>query len=211
MLFLLYACMSLQGMFLVSSKDDSEGRRCQAVLILSQASPSQVKPWHIKMKFHEIFLHKHSLRNFSHFSVSTDLLQPAEPSQSWIELSGESRRGDKMRYRGEKERKKGHSVDHGLINYIDTKAKCHHLKELTCKVLCGRCVSEFIDRRYTQSCSYFRRSFVNCCTSNFISGSTLEYICCNECYSSFCLSSLKALFWKKNGRQQERLKTEAEV
>jgi hypothetical protein len=22
---------------------------------------------------------------------------------------------------------------HGLINYIDTKAKCHHLKKLTCK------------------------------------------------------------------------------
>ncbi len=38
------ACMSLQGMFLICSKDDSEGRRCQAVLILSKASPSQVKP-----------------------------------------------------------------------------------------------------------------------------------------------------------------------
>jgi len=22
---------------------------------------------------------------------------------------------------------------HGLINYIDTKAKCHHLKKFTCK------------------------------------------------------------------------------
>ncbi len=36
---------------------------------------------------------------------------------------------------------------HGLINFIDTKVKCHQLKILTCKVkgLCGRCLSEFID------------------------------------------------------------------
>ncbi len=26
---------------------------------------------------------------------------------------------------------------HGLINYIDTKAKCHHLKNLLVKGLCG--------------------------------------------------------------------------
>jgi hypothetical protein len=35
---------------------------------------------------------------------------------------------------------------HGLINYIDNKAKCRHLKKLTYKEgLCGRCLSEFID------------------------------------------------------------------
>ncbi len=28
--------------------------------------------------------------------------------------------------------------DHGLINFIDTKAKCRHIKILTCKRLCGR-------------------------------------------------------------------------
>jgi len=33
------------------------------------------------------------------------------------------------------------TADHGLINYIDTKAKCH-LKKLTGK---GRCLSDFID------------------------------------------------------------------
>jgi hypothetical protein len=34
---------------------------------------------------------------------------------------------------------------HGLSNYIDTKAKCGHLKKLTCKGTCGRCLSEYID------------------------------------------------------------------
>ncbi len=61
---------------------------------------------------------------------------------------------------------------HGLINYIDTKAKCHHPKNLTCKTgLCGRCLSEFIDWRFSQSCWYFRPSFVNCCPSNLLSRS----------------------------------------
>ena len=32
-----------------------------------------------------------------------------------------------------------------LINYIDTKAKCRHLKNLPVKGLCGRTLSEFID------------------------------------------------------------------
>ncbi len=39
--------------------------------------------------------------------------------------------------------------------------------------LCGRCLSEFIDWRYCQSCWYFRPSIVNCCSSNVLSGSTL--------------------------------------
>jgi hypothetical protein len=59
---------------------------------------------------------------------------------------------------------------HGLINYIDAKAKCRHLKKFTC----GRCLSVFIDRkRYSQSCWNFRPSFVNCSPSNLLSGSTL--------------------------------------
>jgi len=82
---------------------------------------------------------------------------------------------------------------HRLINYIDTKAKCRHLKKLTCKGtlrqlfmrvyyrleiqsvmfgLCGSCLSEFIDWRYSQSKGYFRPSFVNWCPSNLLSGST---------------------------------------
>ncbi len=38
---------------------------------------------------------------------------------------------------------------------------------------CSMCLSEFIDWRYSQSCWYFRPSFVNCCPSNLLSGLTL--------------------------------------
>ncbi len=65
-------------------------------------------------------------------------------------------------------------VNHELINNIGTKPKCRHLKKLTVKGLCGRCLSEFIDWRYCQSCWYFRPSFVNWCPSNLLSGSTLS-------------------------------------
>ncbi len=41
------------------------------------------------------------------------------------------------------------------------------------KGLCDRCLSEFIDWRYSQSCWYFPFSFVNFCHSNLLSGSTL--------------------------------------
>ncbi len=51
-------------------------------------------------------------------------------------------------------------MDHGLVNYIDTKAKCRHLKNWPVKGLCGRCSSEFI-------------GFVNCFPSNLLFGSTL--------------------------------------
>jgi hypothetical protein len=43
---------------------------------------------------------------------------------------------------------------HGLINYIDTKAKCRHQK-MTYKGTCGMCLPKFIDWRYSQSCWYF--------------------------------------------------------
>jgi hypothetical protein len=56
---------------------------------------------------------------------------------------------------------------------IDIKAKCRHLKNWTVKGLCGRCLSEFIDRRYSQSCWYFRPSFVDCFPSTLLSGSPL--------------------------------------
>jgi hypothetical protein len=50
---------------------------------------------------------------------------------------------------------------HGLINYIDTKAKCCHLKNWPVKGLCGW--------RYSRSFWYFRSSFENCCPSNLLS------------------------------------------
>jgi hypothetical protein len=52
---------------------------------------------------------------------------------------------------------------HGLINYI---AKCH-LKKWPVKGLCGRCLSKFIERRFSQSCWYFLISFVNYCPLTF--------------------------------------------
>jgi hypothetical protein len=62
---------------------------------------------------------------------------------------------------------------HGLINYIDTKEKCCHIKNWPVKRLCGRCLSDFIHWRYSQSCRYFRPCFANCCPSNLLSVSTL--------------------------------------
>jgi hypothetical protein len=48
-------------------------------------------------------------------------------------------------------------------------------KKLTCNGTLRRCLSEFIDwikyTLYSQSCWYFRPSFVNCCPSKFLSGS----------------------------------------
>ncbi len=51
----------------------------------------------------------------------------------------------------------GMQCTHGLINYIDNKAKCRHLKKLTYKEgLCGRCFqSLYVDWWYRQSCLVF--------------------------------------------------------
>jgi hypothetical protein len=46
-------------------------------------------------------------------------------------------------------------------------------KKTDCKELCSRWLSEFIDWRYSQSCWYFRPSFVNYCPSNLLFGLTL--------------------------------------
>ncbi len=46
-------------------------------------------------------------------------------------------------------------------------------KKLHVKEHCGRCWSEFIDWGHSQSSWYFRTSFVKCCPSNLISGSSL--------------------------------------
>ncbi len=75
----------------------------------------------------------------------------------------------------ETRRSRDESHDHWLINYIDTKAKCRQLKIWPANGLCGRCLSQFRDwrMRYKQSGLYFRPSFVNCCPSPLLSGSTL--------------------------------------
>jgi hypothetical protein len=60
---------------------------------------------------------------------------------------------------------------HGLINFVDTKAKCRHLKKLICK---GTLRQAFIRvyRLDMQSVMlvFFRPSFVSCCPSNLLSG-----------------------------------------
>ncbi len=68
---------------------------------------------------------------------------------------------------------------HWLINYIDTAVKCH-LKILTFKGTLRQVLIRVylrIDWKYSQSesCWYFRPSFVNCCPSNLLSGSTDNY------------------------------------
>ncbi len=77
--------------------------------------------------------------------------------------------------------------DHGLIDYKVIKAKCRHLKNLP--VHCTETLRQVFIRRYSQSCLYFRPSFVNCCPSNLLSGSTLppspfpvsKYCICRQC------------------------------
>jgi hypothetical protein len=59
--------------------------------------------------------------------------------------------------------------NHRLINYKDTKTKCRHLKKVTCE---GTSRQVFIRvYRHSQSCWYFRPSFVNYCPSNLLSSS----------------------------------------
>ncbi len=64
-------------------------------------------------------------------------------------------------------------ITYWLIKCVDTTAKCRHSKSLHVNRLCGRCISKFIDCRYSQSCWYFWPSFVNCCPSHLLSGSSL--------------------------------------
>ncbi len=59
---------------------------------------------------------------------------------------------------------------HGPINNIDTKAYCRHLKKLTCIGTLQVFIRVHI---LEQSCWYVRPTFVNCCLSNLLSGSTL--------------------------------------
>ncbi len=52
------------------------------------------------------------------------------------------------------------SCRHGQINYKETKTKCRLYM----------CFIEFIDWRYSQTCWYFRPSFVSHCPSNLLYG-----------------------------------------
>ncbi len=70
------------------------------------------------------------------------------------------------------------------INFIDTKAKYRHLKNWSVKGLCGRCLSKFIDWRYSQSCWYFRPSLWTVAPLTFslvqLSPPLLPLLCVNK-------------------------------
>ncbi len=96
-----------------------------------------------------------------------------------------------------------------LINYLDTKARCRHLKNWPVKGVCGMCLSYIIDWRCRQSSWYFRPSFVNCCPCNFLSGSTFpptplpcvnKYTVCIHVYS-FVRGGGSMGFWASEDKQ----------
>ncbi len=76
---------------------------------------------------------------------------------------------------------------HGVINFIDTTVKQN---VVICKGLCGGCLSEFVYRLEIQPFmlhGIFRPSFVNCCPSNLISGSSLPPpSLCEQMYTIQC-------------------------
>ncbi len=61
---------------------------------------------------------------------------------------------------------------HRLINYTDTKAKCRHLKKLTCKGTLRQVFIRVYRLEIHSVMLVFRPSFANCCPSNLLSGST---------------------------------------
>ncbi len=99
---------------------------------------------------------------------------------------------------------------HWLINYIGTKAKkcwwrqCNVMssKNLPVLGLRYRCLSEFIDWRYSQSSWYFRASFVNVAPPTFslVELSTLPSLLCVNKYT---VSSMNLIFllWPYTSRR----------
>ncbi len=67
------------------------------------------------------------------------------------------------------------SCPHELINYIDIKSKCHHLKKLTSKETLRQVFIRVYRLEIKLVMLVFRPSFVNCCPSNLLSGSTSPF------------------------------------
>ncbi len=65
-------------------------------------------------------------------------------------------------------------LKHKLINYMDTKAKCRHLKKMNCKGTLRQVFIKIYRLEIHSVMLVFRPSFVNCCPSNILSGSTLR-------------------------------------
>jgi hypothetical protein len=82
-------------------------------------------------------------------------------------------------------------------------AKCHHLKKFTWDGTLQQVLIDFIDWRYSHSCYYFRPSFVNCYTSNLLSGSTLPppplFSLCGSVPSLHCIHVHRTVRWGGGG------------
>jgi hypothetical protein len=79
------------------------------------------------------------------------------------------------------------SRHHGLSSYKDTKTKCSHLKKLTFKgTLRQVLIKVYKQEIHSQSCWYFRPSFVNYCPFNLLSGSPTPPPPLSLCQSTVC-------------------------
>ncbi len=87
-----------------------------------------------------------------------------------------------------------------IINYVYRRQSkmSQSKKKLQVKGLCGRCLSEFIDWSYSQSCWYFWPLLLNCCPSNLLSGSTLPPP--SMCEWVFCIHLYCTVFKGGGGR-----------
>ncbi len=57
---------------------------------------------------------------------------------------------------------------HGLNNYVGTKAKCRHLKKLPVKDFAAGVYQSLYRLEIQSVMLVFRPSFMNCCSSNFL-------------------------------------------
>jgi hypothetical protein len=89
--------------------------------------------------------------------------------------------------------------NHGLINRIDKKAKCRHIKILPVKGICGRWLSEVIDWRYSQLRWYFCPSFLNCFLSNLLSGSLSPPLPTHPVWKSILYSRIQCVRGERYG------------
>jgi hypothetical protein len=96
------------------------------------------------------------------------------------------------------------SPNHGLTNYIETNAKCRHLKKLSCKGI----LRQVFIRVYSQSCWYFRPSFVNCCPTN-LSGSSLTppLFPVWKSIQYTCIQCLKGIWGHRRGEGLRKINT----
>ncbi len=91
--------------------------------------------------------------------------------------------------------------NHALTNFIDTKAKCRHTKNLTCKGL--RQVFVRVYRLDMQSIIwYFRPSFVNCLPSLLLSGSIPPPSLCEYWISKHLLYCVRGRGVRGSGPRQ---------